>query len=181
MTSRSPSTELAARIDALQSEVGEGPCLDAVFRERLVRVPNMSSETRWPRFAARAAGAGAASMLALQLWVEDDDLGALNLYSTQPDAFDEESEQIGLLFVSHAAVAMACAQKQDEMVAGVAPRDLIGQAKGILMERHKIDAVQAFALLVRSSQHRNRKLRDVAEELALTGHLTQHTPARRSR
>jgi hypothetical protein len=169
--SQSPSSDLPERVDALQAETGEGPCLDAVFEERVVHVPDMGSERRWPHFAARAAEAGAASMLSLRLWVEGDDLGALNLYGREAHAFTEESEQIGLLFVSHAAVAMAGAQKQDNLLAGLDARDLIGQAKGILMERYKIDALKAFALLVRASQHSNRKLRDIATELALTGEL----------
>lgn len=169
--SHSPSGDLPARVDALQAETGEGPCLDAVFEERVVHVPDMRSETRWPHFAARAAEAGAASMLSFQLWVEGDSLGALNLYGRETHAFTEESEQIGLLFVSHAAVAMAGAQKQDQVLARLDARDLIGQAKGILMERYKINALKAFALLVRASQQTNRKLRDVAAELALTGQL----------
>jgi hypothetical protein len=144
-----------------------------VFKERIVRVPDMGSETRWPKFARRAAEAGAASMLSLQLWVEGDNLGALNLYGRRPNAFDEESEQVGLLFVSHASVAMAGAQKRDQLAAGLATRDLIGQAKGILMERYQIDAQRAFALLVKVSQHHNRKLHDVAAELTTTGHLAQ--------
>ena len=78
---------------------------------------------------------------------------------------------MGLLFVSHAAVAMAGAQKHDQMVSGLATRDLIGQAKGILMERYQVDSQRAFALLVRTSQHTNRKLRDIADELVTTGQL----------
>lgn len=171
VTSQSPSGELPERVDALQAEVGEGPCLDAVYSEKVVRVPDMGSEQRWPTFARRAAEAGAASMLSFQLWVEGDSLGALNLYARTPAAFGEESEQVGLLFVSHAAVAMAGAQKQDQFVAAVATRDLIGQAKGILMERYQLDAQKAFALLVLVSQHNNRQLRDVATELARTGEL----------
>jgi hypothetical protein len=171
VVSQSPSSDLPERVDALQAEVGEGPCLDAVFEDRVVHVPDMRTETRWPHFAARAAEAGAASMLSFQLWVEGDNLGALNLYGREADAFTEESEQVGLLFVSHAAVAMAGAQKQDRLLASLDARDLIGQAKGILMERYKIDSLKAFALLVRASQHSNRKLRDVAAELALTGEL----------
>lgn len=81
-----------------------------------------------------------------------DNLGALNLYARKADAFTEGSEQIGLLFVSHAAVALAGAQKLDQFAAHIATQDLIGQAKGIPMERHKIDAHQAFTLLVRASQ-----------------------------
>ena len=176
VTPQSPTSELPERVDALQAEVGEGPCLDAVFRERLVRVDDLSSEQRWPQFARRASALGAASMLSFQLWVDGDNLGALNLYGRQPWAFDEESEQIGLLFVSHAAVAMAGAQKRDQLVENVATRDLIGQAKGILMERYQIDAQRAFALLVRTSQDSNRKLRDIAVELATTGQIAQATP-----
>lgn len=139
----------------------------------------MAHEQRWPQFAARAAQLGAASMLAFQLWVDGDNLGALNLYARQPNSFDEESVQIGLLFVSHAAVAMASAQKQDHLLHSADTRDLIGQANGILMERFEIDAQQAFALLVRVRQDGNRKLRDVATELASTGAIIKVTPKRR--
>ena len=153
--------------------------MDAVYRERVVSVPDMAGETRWPHFAARAAEMGAASMMSLQLWVEGGNLGALNLYGRTPNRFTEESEDIGLLFVSHAAVAMAGAQKLDELAKSIDTRDIIGQAKGILMERHKIDAQRAFALLVRVSQDGNRKLRDVATELAVTGELSQVAPSKR--
>lgn len=173
MTSQSPTGEMPRQVDAVQAEVGEGPCLDAVFEHQTVRVPDMANEPRWPRFARRAVEAGALSMLAFQLYVERDNLGALNLYSRRPHAFDEESERVGLLFASHAAVAFAEARQQDQMNAGFDTRDLIGQAKGILMERYKISAVSAFAVLVRVSQNSNRKLRDVADELCRTRHLQE--------
>ncbi len=106
-----------------------------------------------------------------QLYVEGDNLGALNLYSSQPDAFDDESEHVGLLFASHAAIAYAAAQEQSGLQQAVATRQLIGQAQGILMERHKITGDQAFALLVRHSQQDNIKLRELAERLVLSGEL----------
>ena len=179
VTSQHPTSELPARVDALQAETGEGPCLDAVYEEKTVRVPDMRQEQRWPQFARRAADAGAGSMLSFQLWVKGDNLGALNLYAAQPQAFDEESEQVGLLLASHAAVALAGAQKQDQLAEKAETRDLIGQAKGILMERHKLTAARAFQLLVRYSQHSNRKLRDVAVELVDTGHLPAVPPRSR--
>ncbi|MDQ3611919.1 MAG: GAF and ANTAR domain-containing protein [Actinomycetota bacterium] len=169
--SQVPSGELPRAVDALQNEVGEGPCLDAAFEQQTVRVTNMSREQRWPKFAARAMEAGAASMLSFQLYVEGDNLGALNLYSSQPDAFDDESEHVGLLFASHAAIAYAAAQEQSGLQQAVATRQLIGQAQGILMERHKITGDQAFALLVRHSQQDNIKLRELAERLVLSGEL----------
>jgi GAF domain-containing protein len=176
VTSQNASGELPRRVDAVQAEVGEGPCLDAAFEQQTVRVPDMAAEERWPRFAQRAAEIGAASMLSFQLYVEGDNLGALNLYSRRPNAFDDESEHVGLLFASHAAVAFADAQKIGQLYVAVDSRDLIGQAKGILMERHKITADQAFRLLVRASQDQNRKLRDLAEELATTGTLPETGP-----
>jgi hypothetical protein len=177
VVSQSPTSELPKQVDAVQAEVGEGPCLDAVYEHPIVRVPDMRAETRWPKFAARAAEAGAGSMLSFRLWVEGDNLGALNLYGREPHAFGEESEAVGLLFVSHAAIAMAGAFKHDQLVEGLDARDLIGQAKGIVMERYNLDAVQAFALLVRTSQHTNTKLRDIAAELSSTGRLRSPSTA----
>ncbi len=166
-----PSGELPRAVDAVQNEVGQGPCLDAAFKQQTVRVTNMSREQRWPKFAARALEAGAASMLSFQLYVEGDNLGALNLYSSQPNAFDDESEHVGLLFASHAAIAYAAAQKHSGLQQAVATRQLIGQAQGILMERHKITGDQAFALLVRHSQQENIKLRELSERLVHSGEL----------
>lgn len=171
VTSQHPTSDFPERIDALQTEAGQGPCLDAAYEHRTVRVPDMEHEERWPRFAQRAFEAGAGSMLSFQLYVEDDDLGALNLYSHDVGAFDDESEQIGLLFASHAAVVFAGARKQDQLARAVDTRDLIGQAKGILMERYTINQDQAFRVLTRVSQNSHRKLRDVAEELARTRQL----------
>jgi len=116
--------------------------------------------------------AGAAGMLAFQLYVQGENLGALNLYSRRPGAFDDESEHVGLLFASHAAVAYAAVRQQTGLTRSVATRQLIGQAQGILMERHKLSDQQAFALLVQASQHRNVKLRDIAEQLVHSGSLT---------
>lgn len=177
VTSQHPSGPLPERVDAIQMELGEGPCLDAAYEEETVRVPDMSREERWPGFAARAAELGAASMLSFQLFVERDDLGELNLYGRRPHNFDDESEHVGLLFASHAAVAYADAEKVRHLTIAVRRRDLIGQAKGILMERHKLTADQAFTLLTRVSQQTNRKLYDIAEELTSTGRV-QRRPER---
>ena len=169
--SQAPTGELARAVDALQDQLGQGPCLDAVYEQETVRVPDMATETRWPQFTQRALQAGAAGMLSIQLYVEGDNLGALNLYARTPGTFDDESEHIGLLFGSHAAIAYAAVQQQAGLTRAIATRQLIGQAQGILMERHKITADRAFALLVQVSQHRNSKLRDIADALVNTGAL----------
>ena len=167
--SRAPTGDLPEQVDALQEETQQGPCLDAAYEQLTVRVADMANEDRWPQFAQRASEAGAASMLSLQLYVEGDNLGALNLYSRTRGAFDDESEQAGLLFASHAAVAYASVRKEAQLANAVASRDLIGQAKGILMERYKISPERAFLALTRVSQNSNRKLNDIATELARTG------------
>lgn len=177
--SRAPSGPLPSEVDDIQAQVGQGPCLDAVREQQTVRVDDMRTEGRWPEFARRAHDAGVGSMLSFQLFVEGDNLGALNLYARTAGAFDEDSERIGLLFAAHAAVAFAGVRKQEQLTAGMATRDLIGQAKGRLMERYDLDSDQAFEVLSRASREANRKLRDVAEEIAGGGQLTQGAAAHR--
>ena len=168
---RAWTSDLPRDLDTLQGRLGQGPCIDAIWDERVVRVPDVATETRWPEFTARAASAGAGSMLCLQLFVEGDQLGAMNVYAEQPGALDDEALELAQLLASHAAIALAGAQHEDNLRAGLTHRDAIGQAKGILMERYRITSGQAFELLVRSSSVTNRKLHDVADELASTGLL----------
>lgn len=169
--SRAPSGALPALVDQVQNDLGEGPCLSAVYEEKTVLIADMSAETRWPSFAPRALAAGAAAMLAFQLSVRDDNLGALNLYARAAGAFTDESIQIGQLVATHASVAFAEIQETEQLREAVATRDLIGQAKGILMERYKLGSQDAFLLLSRASQETNTKLRDIAERLVHSGEL----------
>lgn len=165
------SGDLPRLVDALQNSTGQGPCLDAAYHERVVRVPDLSREDRWPAFSRGAVDLGARSMLSIQLFVEGDRLGALNLYGAEANAFTDESEQVGLLVAAHAAVAFADSQKISQLGEALISRQLIGQAEGILMERYKITAEQAFLLLSRVSSKSNIKLRDVAEHLASSGEI----------
>ena len=171
ITSEAASGELPGRVDALQERLRQGPCLDAAYEHVTVRVADMSTETRWPDFTRGALELGAAGMLAFQLYVEDNDLGALNLFSRRPGAFDDESEHVGLMFAAHAAVAYASSRESARMARGLASQQLIGQAQGILMERHKVSDDRAFAILVQASQHTNVKLRDIAARLVESGVL----------
>lgn len=170
--SKAASSEIPRLVDALQSETGQGPCLDASYEERVVSVPDLSKDERWPDFSPAAFKLGARSMLSFQLFVDGDHLGALNLFGDQVGAFDAESERIGGLVAAHAAVAVAGSQQLSQLTQALDTRDLIGQAKGILMERFKISAQEAFVLLSRASSTLNMKLRDVAEELTISGELT---------
>jgi len=172
LRSEAPSSDLPVRFDRMQGELDEGPCLDSVWEEKTVRVNDFGQESeRWPRLAPAAVAAGVRSMLCFQLFVEGDNLGALNIIGSEPDAFDQESEDIGLLIAAHASVAFADAKQISQLQQAIDTRDLIGQAKGILMERYRITSQQAFLVLATASRNTNRKLRDVAGHLASTGEL----------
>jgi transcriptional regulator with GAF, ATPase, and Fis domain len=169
--SRAWSGSFAHEVDDAQDRFAEGPCLDAIWERRTVVIRDMAAEKRWPRFGAVAVALGVRSSLSFQLFIDGDTLGALNLYSREPDAFGEDATDVGKVLASHAAVALSGAQTEDNLRRAMGTRDVLGQAKGILMERYKITADQAFQLLARTSQQTNRKLVEVAVELSQTGSM----------
>lgn len=176
VTSEAPSGELPRLMDQFQEETGQGPCLDSVYEQETVRVVDLATEPRWPDLAARAGEVGIHGVLCFQLFVHGQDLGALNLLSREVDAFGDESEHVGLLLASHAAIAVADALRIEGVTRALGNRDVIGQAKGILMERFKVTPGRAFELLTQVSQDTNRKLVDVAEELTASGELAPARP-----
>ncbi|WP_409332199.1 GAF and ANTAR domain-containing protein [Trujillonella humicola] len=171
VVSAAATSRVARHFDDLQQATRQGPCLDAMYEHETIRVDDLGTDERWPELGRRAAEEGLRSALCVQLFVRGNDLGAMNLLARRPGAFDDESERVGLLFASHAAVALAQVERIGNLELGMASRDLIGQAKGVLMERYKITPEQAFALLATVSQDTNHKLVDVAEELSRTGVL----------
>jgi GAF domain-containing protein len=158
-------------LDVLQQQTGTGPCIDSSRDQVTIRVDNMATETRWPRYAERALALGVASMLCVPLSVAEQQLGSVSLYASDRAAFTLADEYVARLFASQAALALAEAHRADQMRQALSSRDVIGQAKGILMERHRITADEAFRLLSRHSQQANQKLADVARALAETGTL----------
>lgn len=166
ITSQAVSHDTVANIDQAQATYREGPCVTALWDEHTVVVDDMATEAgRWPRFSPAAIEAGFASMLSFQLFARDGSLGALNLYASAPHQFGEDSRTLGGLFAMQAASALGQAQHVGQLHRALSSRDVIGQAKGMLMERFGIDAEQAFALLVQSSQNANMKLLAVARWL----------------
>jgi hypothetical protein len=170
------SDDLPRRVDAIQYELGSGPCVDAVLEQTVYRTGNLAVDARWPEFGRRTvAETGVVSMLAFRLFLEDDDaLAGLNLYSTRPDAFDRSSELSGGVFATHAAVAVAAAGRQERIVnleQALESNREIGIAIGVLMTRQLLTRERAFDLLRMASQHSHRKLRDIAAEVADTGSL----------
>jgi transcriptional regulator with GAF, ATPase, and Fis domain len=172
ITSPASSNDVPRILDAIQAEVDEGPCLDAIRAHEVFMTGDLADETRWPRFSTRAyAETGVRSILAVRLFVEHDTLGALNMYSKRRDAFDDTDVALGVVFATHAAVAMTSAKRQTQLERKAATRDLIGRAKGILMSLRDISDDEAFQLLRAASQRLNVKLTAVAQQVTETGHL----------
>ena len=172
ITTPAASGEVPARLDAIQNEINEGPCLDSIREHEIFVVDDLATDERWPTFARRASDeTGVSSMLSFRLFVESDTVGALNLYSTDRAAFrdGDEPREIGAVFAAHAAVALSSAKLQAQMEEAVQTRDVIGQAKGILMAKNQVTEDEAFAILRRASQRLNVKLRELAEQVAHTG------------
>lgn len=125
-----PTDELVAELDSLQNDLGEGPCLDALHEQHTVSIADTSTDTRWPQWGRAASDRGVRSVLAFQLFVREENLGALNLYGDAANVFTDESEVIGAVLAQHGAVAMIGAQETAQFNSALASRDVIGQAKG---------------------------------------------------
>lgn len=159
------------QLDELQMRLDTGPCLTAARKQIVVRVHDVAADTRWTEFREAARSCDVASMLCVPLFVDDHLLGTLSLYGEEPGVFRGAAESVARMLATLCAVALADNQKQERLDRALANRDLIGQAKGILMARHGLRADEAFALLRAHSQRTNSKLVTVAERVVETGDL----------
>ncbi|NEB12573.1 GAF and ANTAR domain-containing protein [Streptomyces coelicoflavus] len=173
--SLAPTEQVVVESDELQGRLGEGPCFDAARRdtgERHFRIADFTDEARrWPKYVPEARKLNLGSMMGFLLFTEDENLGALNMYSYKPGAFTEADETAGWLLASHAAVAFSSARTHAQLQEAIGTRHTIGEAMGILMGRHRLTEDQAFATLRRYSQDNNVKLRDVAARVCEQGGL----------
>ena len=158
------SDEVGRLVDAIQYEVGEGPCLEVIRQHQTFSTDDLLTESRFSKRAAEETGVR--SMVAFRLFADQETMGALNLYAKVPAAFTEDAVHMGVVFAAHASVALNAAQTEEELRAAIVTRDVIGQAKGILMARQHVTADEAFSILRRASQRLNLKLRDVADTVA---------------
>jgi GAF domain-containing protein len=172
------TSDIASEIDDAQYAAAEGPCLEALRTQQPVRVAPMAAPGPYERFRAAAVERGVRSSFSLPLAVRDRPVGALNLYSEGEHGFDSVGDATATFFADQVAVAISCAELHERTRAvignleeALGSRDLIGQAKGILMLARGISADDAFTLLRAASQHSNRKLRDIADDVVRTGEL----------
>lgn len=167
ITSPASSNGVPRRVDEIQSATGEGPCIDAIKEREVFQTGDLRKEERWPNFSVRAnEETGICSILSIRLFMEEDTMGALNLYSSMLHAFDDRDVALASVFAAHASVAMSAARREESLEQKAQSRDVIGRAKGILMARSGVTDDQAFAMLKAASQRMNVKLRDIAQRVA---------------
>jgi GAF domain-containing protein len=153
-------------LDEIQQLHREGPCLTAAWEEKTVHVVDLEADQRFPLYREDALQrTPIRSVMAFQMFIAGETMGALNVYAEAPHAFGHESRDIGLIFAAHSSVAWNSARRDEQFKRALASRDTIGQAKGMIMERYGVNAVQAFELLRKLSQDSNVPLVQVATEL----------------
>jgi ANTAR domain/GAF domain len=170
--SMAPTAEITVKLDTIQVELNQGPCLEAVTNEPLVHSPDFSLESRWPGFAAAAMEHGIRSMMSFHLYTYPDKtrgaitgIAALNLFSRNVGPFSLADQAVGAMLATHAATALIASNRQLQFESALHSRDVLGQAKGILMERFKVDAVRAFSLMTKLSQDTNTPVRVIAQRI----------------
>lgn len=153
-------------LDQIQQRHQEGPCLSSAWEKETFHIADLEADHRWPKYRKDAlAETPIRSIMAFQLFIADRSMGALNVYAEEVNAFDERTEEVGLIFATHSAVAWNSARRDEQLQKALTSRDMIGQAKGMIMERYNIGALQAFEMLRKLSQDSNVALTRVAEEL----------------
>jgi hypothetical protein len=169
--------DLALHLDELQYVQGYGPCMDAALSDQFIEVTDGRVEDRWPDYMPAFLRYGALSSLAVPVPAAQLAV-ALNVYSPAAAAFTDEHRQAAAELAAYAAVALSnvdtlqdAREQAENLRAAMESRAVIEQAKGIVMERYRVTADEAFRLLTAVSMHTNRKVRDLAEHLVLTGEL----------
>lgn len=169
VSSAAVSDDVVLELDRLQQDLDGGPCLEAMHGERVVRIDDMAAEQRWPRFAADARELGIGSMLSCRMATSEGTTAALNFHAADRAVFDDATAQIAAIYTAHAAIAVSNAELVEALRRSAHTRQTIGEATGILMERHKVTSRQGFEMLVSASQAINVKVREIAEFVVATG------------
>jgi GAF domain-containing protein len=169
-TSSGASDPLVERADSLQYELDEGPCLAAWAQRALVRLDDVGSDGRWPRWCRAVEPLGLRAALSVPLVAGDRSLGAVKVYARRAGAFDRHAEHLLVMFAAQAAILLANVQSvesarrlSDGLKDALRSRDVIATAKGIVMAREGIAEELAFAVLVAGAQREHKPLRDSAQ------------------
>lgn len=172
LESVAPSDAVIEKVDKLQHELDEGPCVRSAYEQQTLTAEDLRTDTRWPRWGPQAASLGINSVLSCELAsTSGQRIGAVNLYWAAPHDFTPEDIAFAQIFRRHAAVALSNSMAMSNLHTAMDTRKQIGMAQGMVMERYGLTPDQAFNVLRRYSQEHNRKLRDVAQELIETREL----------
>jgi GAF domain-containing protein len=162
-------------LDEIQQRHREGPCLTSAWEEKTIHVADLQTDDRFPLYRRDVLEhTPIRSVMSFQLFIAGETMGALNVYAEKPQVFGPESREIGLIFAAHSSVAWNAARREEQFKRALASRDTIGQAKGMIMERYGVDAVQAFEVLRKLSQDSNVPLIRVATELITDAQTASH-------
>jgi len=159
------TTHLARAFDAVQSDSGEGPCLEATDHDEVVEVRYARHEKRWPTYIEKALGLGLQSQLGVRLHSDRNRDICLNLHSTSHEDIDAGSIGVAEHFAVHAGIALGHVEAEEQLHTAIGTRTLIGMAVGIVMNRYHLSQAAAFEHLVRLSSTSNRKVRVVARDI----------------
>lgn len=163
--SHATTTDLPHELDELQRTLQEGPCISAALDETVVVTDDFRKEPRWPAYSAAVAKLGVFSGMSFRLYTSERTAGALNLFGFQPTAWTAGSVTTGTVLAAHAAAAVMAHRHGQQLQSALATRDRIGQAKGIIMERYRVDDVRAFEMMRKLSQDSNTPLVDIAQQV----------------
>ena len=153
-------------LDEVQSRHQQGPCLTAAALQTSVRIDDLSSDTRWPLYRDEALRqTPVRSILSYGMFRQGATTAALNFYAQQVEAFDDVSVNLGLIFATHTALVWNMMRRDQQFRGAIVSRDIIGQAKGRLMERFDVDADAAFDMLKRMSQESNTPINQIAQRI----------------
>jgi hypothetical protein len=151
-------------LDEIQGRYQQGPCLTAAASQESIRIDDLVRDDRWPLFRGSALRqTPIRAMLSFGMFKEGVSSAALNFCAESPNVFVDESINLGLIFATHAALVWNMMRRDQQFRVALVSRDIIGQAKGRLMERFDIDAAEAFERLKQMSQDRNTPIAQVAQ------------------
>ena len=175
------SADAAEAVDALQYRAGAGPCLQALTEAGTVRADDLAAENRWDQLvAAVLATTPVRAVVSCSLAGAGHPQISLNLYAAEPLADRPDASDLATAAALCAVGLTAIDQRHraDHLERALATGRRIGAAMGILMASKRMTDQQAFDALRTASQHSHRKLRDVAEDVLLTGELPHVPPPR---
>lgn len=178
VTTAAASHDVVRELDGLEHLHGTGPVLSALLHRSTVQVDDVADHDDWPEFCESAIGLGVRSVLAHRVLASGETLGALVLYGDRTDAFGGADAEALSIFAAYVGMALGCTEvirrdgrQLEELQRALLSRDVIGQAKGILVERLRMTPEQAFERLRLVSMERNVKVRDLADEVVHTGQV----------